>query len=587
MPPDIPRNPQGTGDEQWPPTPSPTLAIAELDTERNELAQTWKWFNSHLPPEDRVVDGDARPQTAHDIVDLVRKTQTYWMSRPRQRVYSQASALCDRLLPTLDTHSALLSVLPESSLYALLFYGVLQSLLKATVNCPHLMEGLITILLDIHNTLNFPGGTLPPTDAAAPIAKIYAVTFFLLSEFMDYYVRRSTCKSLKSHNQDVYAEFDHLVHLIQRRARDLPWRAEDRMELDEEESVWETLPYNARALWEETRLSQIGRQGTERRIAAQNTITRRLIWDIQQNAEDRERIRNEREHLLAQALSALSQQLQPVEQSSGIACLSTAAVQNLDTSQFEWSRGSKRRLARLELQSASKHLQAYFDNNDQIADVEPEVKVAAEGSVIASLKQWATSLRSQALAVGGSPTVSPSPVALTSACYASFARQARLPVISHFCSLPTQEVQGLTPQEQGDAVLDLGAERFRQLDGKLGSWKAALSLIDTLVHFAPPLLVCVIDGLDLIIDTSTDAPIRELVRVLVTHTHQAILTMPDGTRSPGALLKVLFTVTGRPAALVETMSENHLLLSESSQSSEPAPSDPVLASDVGVVMMNA
>ncbi|KAJ5804895.1 hypothetical protein N7474_010782 [Penicillium riverlandense] len=551
MAPDNPRDPQGTRDEQWPPTPSPTLAIAELDTERNELAQTWKWFNSHLPAEDRVVDGDARPQTAHDIVDLVRKTQTYWMSRPRQRVYSQASALCDRLLPTLDTHSALLSVLPESNLYALLFYGVLQSLLKATVHCPHLMEGLITILLDIHNTLNFPGGTLPPSDAAAPIARIYAITFFLLSEFMDYYVRRSTCKSLKSHNQDVYAEFDHLVHLIQRRARDLPWRAEDRMETDEEESVWETLPYNARALWEETRLSQIGRQGTERRIAAQNTITRRLIWDIQQNAEDRDRIRNEREHLLAQALSALSQQLQPVEQSSGIACLSTAAVQNLDTSQFEWSRGSKRRLARLELQSASKHLQAYFDNNDQIADVDPDVKVAAEGSVIASLQQWATSLRSQALAVGGSPTVSPSPVALT------------------------------------DAVLDLGAERFRQLDGKLGSWKAALSLIDTLVHFAPPLLVCVIDGLDVIIDTSTDAPIRELVRVLLTHTHQAILTMPDGTRSPGALLKVLFTVTGRPAALVETMSENHLILRESNQSSEPAPSDPVLASDVGVVMMNA
>lgn len=235
--------------------------------------------------------------------------------------------------------------------------------------------------------------------------------------------------------------------------------------------------------------------------------------------------------------------------------------------------------------------------------------MAAEGSVIASLQQWATSLRSQALAVGGSPTVSPSPVALTSACYASSARQARLPVISHFCSLPTQEVEGLTPQEQGfialtyslirqlidclppvvdsDAVLDLGAERFRQLDGQLGSWKAALSLIDTLVHFAPPLLVCVIDGLDVIIDTSTDAPIRELVRVLLTHTHQAILTMPDGTRSPGALLKVLFTVTGRPAALVETMSENHLIISESSKSSEPAPSDPVLASDVGVVMMNA
>jgi hypothetical protein len=277
-----------------------------------------------------------------------------------------------------------------------------------------------------------------------------------------------------------------------------------------------------------------------------------------------------------------------------------------DTSSFEWSRGSKRRLARLEIQSSSKHLQDFFDSDDQICDYEPDLKVIAESSVVASLQQWATSPRSQVLAVGGTqPTTSPSPVALISACYASFARQARLPVVSHFCVLPTKEVKGLTLQEQGlialtysvirqlvdwlppvvdsDAVLDLSAERFRQLDGTLTSWKSALSLVDTLLQSAPPLLIFIIDGLDTIHDTSTDVAIRELVRVLLTHTRR----QPQGGlngQGPTLLLKILFTVTGRPSALVETMAEHQLVLSDNP---DPAPSEPVLASDVGAVMMNA
>lgn len=281
----------------------------------------------------------------------------------------------------------------------------------------------------------------------------------------------------------------------------------------------------------------------------------------------------------------------------------------IDTSSFEWSRGSKRRLARLEIQSSSRHLQDFFDSDDQICDYEPDVKVVAESGIVASLQQWATSSRSQALAVGGfQPTASPNPVALISACYASLARQARLPVVSHFCALPSHEARGLNVHEQGlialtysiirqlidwlppvvdsDAVLDLSAERIRQLNGTLTSWKAALSLIDTLLQSAPPLLVFIIDGLDAINHQSTDGAIRELVRVLLTHTRR----QPQGGlngQGPTLLLKVLFTVAGRPSALVETMSEHELILTESNQINQPTPSEPVLTSDLGAVMMNA
>ncbi|KAJ5966227.1 hypothetical protein N7481_012941 [Penicillium waksmanii] len=578
--------------------------IADLDVEHNELAQTWKSFIRHLSPDNRV-DWEHRPQSVDDVNALVRSLQSFWKARPRQRVYSQARVLSEQFLPTLNTHATLLARLPDANLhYAPTFFGALQSVLKASSHYPRVMAGLLTALLNIHNALDVPEASATPFTIEA-IAKIYTLIFFFLTEFMDWYVRRSTCQLLKSHNQDVYSEFYHLVNCIQRQAKALSESPDD-MDVDEDLEA----AYSPRALWEDSQMSQVGRQGTERRIAAQNTITRRLIWEIQQDAEERARIKQQRGQLLAQMLRNVSKQLHTVsEQNSGIVCLTTAAP-DLVTSGFEWSRGSKRRLARLELQSASKELQNFFDSDDQIADFDSDVEVIAEGSVVTSLQKWATSPRSQALAVGGSQsTTYPSPVALISACYASFARHASLPVVAHFCTLPQDEAQGMTPHQQGlisltyslirqlidtlptvvdsDALLDLSAERFRLLDGTLSSWKAALSLVDTLLHFLPPLLVLVIDGIDRIDDPSTDTAVRELIRVLLTHTRHQPQSLDSDSPAQPFLFKVLFTVTGRPSALVETMSENQLVLSEPTQVDEPTTSDAVLTSDLGAVMMNA
>lgn len=185
------------------------------------------------------------------------------------------------------------------------------------------MEGLVTALLNIHSALSVPDDSrLSHQNAVEPIAKIYTLTFFFLTEFMDWYVRQSTCQLLKGHCQDVYAEFHHLILQIHRQARALPGQSDMAMDEDNPPAP----PSTPQVLWEESQLSQVGRQGTDRRIAAQNTITRRLIWEIQQDAEERDRIRQVRDQLLTQMLNSVSQQLQPVsEQSSGIVCITTAA----------------------------------------------------------------------------------------------------------------------------------------------------------------------------------------------------------------------------------------------------------------------
>jgi hypothetical protein len=112
--------------------PERNPAIADLDVEHNELAQTWRSFVWHLLPED-TVEWEERPQTPQDVQALVRNLQSLWASRPRRRVFRFASSLCDRFLPTVETHATLLATLPDSDTYhGPLFYGVLQSVLKVS-----------------------------------------------------------------------------------------------------------------------------------------------------------------------------------------------------------------------------------------------------------------------------------------------------------------------------------------------------------------------------------------------------------------------------------------------------------------------
>ncbi|KAE8157974.1 hypothetical protein BDV40DRAFT_276869 [Aspergillus tamarii] len=610
--------------------------IGTLDVEYNELAQSWKRFQENLPFADHV-EFQERPQTSEDVRAVVRDVQTRWLSHPRQQVFSRSMTLCDTFMETIDPHAVLLMTLPKNESYRSLFYGVLQSIIKASANYPRIMEGVIRALVKVNQSICLPPGSdglAFTTDSITCIAKFYSLTFFFLGELMDWYVRRSKCRLLHCLHQDVYLNFRYLIWSIRSSAIHIIGGLIDGMDMDDPkyEKKRKIMQSSDLYLWEETRLSQVGLQKWDRRIIAQTAMTRQLIWEIQHDAAERLQLRAESHLLLLQMLDLTSQRLRSVtQQNSGIACLTTTVAQDIgmqggdlgtdlpseltlitsqETSRFKWSSGPKHKYTRVELQLASKHLQDFFRNDDQVTDLDSDVDVIAEDSVVESLQQWATNVHSQVLAIGGSPsTAFPSPVALVSACYATFARKAKLPVISHFCSLPTEERSGMTLFEQGlislayslirqlidylppvlegHAACNLNTERFSPLNGTMTSWKEVLSLIDMLLYLAPPVLVCIIDGLDVLEDSSTDGPIRSLVRTLLTHTRHQTSPAADGSQNQDVLLKVLFTVAGRPNTLVETLSENRLILSESNQVSQLASTDGALNPDVGIVMMNA
>ncbi|KAL4785779.1 hypothetical protein BJX76DRAFT_346805 [Aspergillus varians] len=582
--------------------PSPHPAIAVLDVEYNELAKAWRRLEELLPLPDQVLF-EKRPQTSKDVQVLVRDLQAVWASSPQQQLFSHSMTLCDVFLATLDSHTVPLNVLPSHDWDSTLFYSTLQCIIRASSGYPRIMNGVMKALAKVNQSICLPEQSEPlqlTGDSMPSVANFYAHVFFLLGELMDWYARRFKCRLLQSLHEDVYLDFSYLISTIQNNARGFMHAFVDAGDLSDSdhEMTDAIMQHTGLYLWEEARLSQIGRRDSDRRFAAQNAWTRLLIWEIQRSAERRSKLRERRNLLLLQMFNAASQRSQSVaDQSRTTVCLTAAPAQGLLVATTTAEK-QKHKYSRVELQSASAHLQAHFDNDDQLAGYNPSLELTMENNVVESLRQWATDTYSQILAIGGLPdTSSASPAALISACYANLARDAKTPIIAHFCSLPPTAKDGMTLFQQGLIALvyslirqlleylppvlngtsthTIKAEKFTLLDGTLASWKEVLSLIDILLYYSPPFLLCIVDGLDRLHDVSTDDYIRSLVRVFVSHTRGPSESTP--TRE-SVLLKILFTVSGPIESLVKTFSESPLPLSESSGTTPNTP----LCSDVEI-----
>lgn len=215
------------------------------------------------------------------------------------------------------------------------FIFVAKSVLKASANYPKIVEGLFKALVKVNESICLPVGKRSPSlvdSLAFQVARFYSLTFFLLSDFMDWYVRRSMCRLLTSPSQEVYVHFQNLVCTIRGRGLDIMREFTTGLDLEDRGcSKKRRIMYeNASYLWEEARIEQVGRHGPHRLAAAQNTAIRKLIWELQDHDSQRARMREGRELLLAQWFDTATHQLHLIsEQNSGIVCLTTKPAQDL------------------------------------------------------------------------------------------------------------------------------------------------------------------------------------------------------------------------------------------------------------------
>ncbi|KAL5343841.1 hypothetical protein BJX70DRAFT_393263 [Aspergillus crustosus] len=576
---------------------SPIPVIATLDIEYNELTKAWKRLQELLSISDQVLFQE-RPQTAQDVRALLQNIQAFWASDSKHHLFRQSKALSDLFLATLDSHTAPLMALPAHQIYSAVLHGTLQSIIKASARHPRIFEGVMKALIEVNQSVSPSDESEPLSltrDSVPSVAIFYSQVFLFIGELFDWYARRIKCRSLNSRLEDVYTDFCSLISTIRASAAHFT-----RPLADDQDSSTQVLQRANPDSWEGARLDQLGKRQNARRIAAQTALTRLLIWKIERHDEQRLELLGQRGQLLSHIFESASVRLRPIGGDNGCSvCLTTPPGQDLLLSPTPTAK-SKHKYNRLELQSASAHLEDYFTDEDPIANQGLSADVTVGENVIESLRQWASDAYSQILAIQSPPSGTLSPAILISTCYTSLARDT-VPVIVHFCSLPatasnnnTIYQQGLIalvyslirhlleylpPVVNGTAACALNVENFAPLDGTLSSWKEVLSLVDTLLYHAPPLLMCIVDGLDRLQDPSTEVYIRSLVRIFVSHTRKPSDATPGEQR---VLLKVLFTVAERPASLMETLCENPLTLSESNDLAL-AITDTPSASDVEMV----
>lgn len=205
---------------------------------------------------------------------------------------------------------------------------------------------MLKALVKVNESICLPGGSTKRSSSSTPVvdhnitpqvARFYSLTFFLLTEFMDWYVRRSMCRLLTSPSQEVYPHFQNLVCAIRARGLDVMREFTHGLDLEDRGCAKKRrlMHENASYLWEEARMEQVGRQGPDRHAAAQNTAIRKLIWELQDHDAQRARMRLERDLLLAQWFDRFNGLIRPIpddhNNSPGVACLTTKPAQDLST----------------------------------------------------------------------------------------------------------------------------------------------------------------------------------------------------------------------------------------------------------------
>lgn len=144
----------------------------------------------------------------------------------------------------------------------------------------------------------------PPEHAMGAAGKLYSTIFLFLQELLDWYTRKVTCRLLGSLNEDLYGDLHGVVTSLKQMWIPSNGRRPIASSVRSGGSTGSG-HHNAFILLEEARMGKVGLNGYYRKLAGQNTLTRQLIYDMQQDASQRDYLSTERVDLLSGLLNGL------------------------------------------------------------------------------------------------------------------------------------------------------------------------------------------------------------------------------------------------------------------------------------------
>ena len=240
---------------------------------------------------------------------------------------------------------------------------------------------------------------------------------------------------------------------------------------------------------------------------------------------------------------------------------------------------------REDVQLYSRRLETFFDGDaigGNVREDDQETDTFVDWSIASALQDWTVTADSRLLCiVGPHQAARQSMTSFIAAKYVASANKAKIPVISFFCEISHNQVsKNSTPEVTALIALvyalirqlinllpfalapgnELGPKTFEGLDGNLNTWVSAIAVLKTLLDLSPPVLLCVIDGFELLDDESTRQCLVEFVDILRIRSRGY-----DKSKGSKRTFKILFTTAGRSRCLLGQLADNELVFVEQSK----------------------
>ncbi|KAL8806363.1 MAG: hypothetical protein Q9182_001393 [Xanthomendoza sp. 2 TL-2023] len=598
-------------------TTSTTFEFAKLDVEGRELFKNWNVCHlelSHSNIEWNLQAPGQASQSFVDIANAVAKAEKEWKEKKRAG-FAKAQQYFHDFCSTMHAHSALLELLPKSSEYVSIFCGSLNALIKASVNHQKVAEGLSRALVEINDEVSIcvrEATIIKNEKIQRAVASLYAHIFIFLNDAISWYTSRSMTKLFSSFKENFYERFEARITSIKRisaaigreaqlgrsaETRDIHDAVQDlRIGLERQDRMFATAEHERKELakqqWKEVQERDLQHRQKEQLLLAlwkslgdsgHNLLTGQADGTLREARSGFARLEYSHiEHGEVNPKDAHNDESADriiLEQGQSNALLSN---RNFVTVGIV-ARADPKVPTREECFHYSRDLEQ-FVNNDLMGVIEDRgVYVFAELSVVGALREWVTSKDSRLLALLGPAERSfPNQMSLVAANTAKSAVELRVPVIFHSCSMDSPNHTGTDETKSleqgallalayslirqlinyipimGSASLRLSEARFYSLAKPSTSWRQLLNLLQDLLRVDLPLLVMVIDGLQILDDHSTEEQLREFIDVVKVSTEQNV-------ENPEAVFKVLFTTSGNSVAILSTLSDQEIVLATQSR----------------------
>ncbi|CAJ2501363.1 Uu.00g042160.m01.CDS01 [Anthostomella pinea] len=565
--------------ETWEPGETELDPITDVITiESNKLRENFLSFLTNCSGQDRLNLARSEP-TMEGVIELVQEVTAAAQAKKDSSRRGKAMKYFHKFCRTVDSHKAMLEIIPQGSEYVSILAGTLTVVIQASINHERMAEDLSEALCSISEYVVECKVELELFRTQAMmklIADFYAHIFVFLSDVMDWIAEKRRRRLLDSFNENFYQKFEDKIETIKRKS----------------EMIRNLAAQSSRAEQRATRLTleelakdvRVGLVGEERRHAEMTYFAERMERELLARQEERQLQSDQQLKQLAERLTSMLQDkavvwIGDMRSVNGGLPLGLTELQHLASplqmlsGAGGYSRSGSPAIVGWTAEEVllnSRHMEDFF-HRDRIrlqTDLSSPTPVTSEA--LSRLAEWMKSQSSCFLWLEGPHTEADdfdNAMTILANKVVELAEEAHVPVVSCCelrrgerlrsgndtreaqstvaltCALLRQMVEHLLPRFETE--IDLSASRLRVLDGSILCWSQMLQLFCDLLPLMPDTLLCVIDGLQWLGDRSTDVYLEELLQAM-----------------RGTKLRVLFTTTGRSVCLRKQLQPNETLAIE-------------------------